>query len=424
MKLLIKNINVITPEGTCINNGYIGIDGDRIVYISDKAPEKSLFDNAEIMDGKDGIAMPGLVNAHTHSAMTLLRNYANDMPLEKWLFENIIPREGQLTGEDIYRGALLGIAEMIKSGTTTFADMYLHMDEIARAVTETGIRANLSRGPITSGVRGNGLTVDTNAYLDYKKRWDNSADGRIKVCMEIHSVYLFDEPSIREAASLAKSTNSRIHIHLSETKNELETSIGKYGLKPIEACEKFGVFEVPVIAAHCVHLGDDEINILKKYNVNPVHNPSSNLKLGSGVARIPEMLEKGLNVCLGTDGAASNNNLDMMEEMHIASLLHKGVNLDPLCVSAGDTIKMATANGARALGFSDTGILKEGMKADIIILDTNKVHLRPLYNPQAAAVYSAQGSDVDTVIVNGKLLMKDRELLTIDEEKLLSYFRK
>lgn len=423
MKLLIKNVNIITGEGNCIKNGFIGIEGDKIAYISDKAPEGGIFDDAETIDGKDGIAMPGLVNAHTHSAMTLLRNFANDMPLEKWLFDNIIPREGQLTAEDIYKGALLGIAEMIKSGTTTFADMYLHMDEVARAVTETGIRANLSRGPITSGVRGNGLSVDTNAYIDYKKRWDNTAEGRIKVCMEIHSVYLFDEPSIREAASLAKSTDSSIHIHLSETKNELNTSIEKYGVKPIEACESFGVFDVPVIAAHCVHLDDDEIKLLKKYKVSPVHNPSSNLKLGSGIARIPEMLKAGLNVCLGTDGAASNNNLDMMEEMHIASLLHKGVSFDPVCVSADETIKMATANGARALGFDDTGVLKAGMKADVIIIDTNKVHLRPLYNPQAAAVYSAQGSDVDTVIVNGKLLMKGRELLTIDEEKLLSYFK-
>jgi len=423
MKLLIKNVNILTGEDGIINNGFLGIDEDKITYISNIAPGGEQFKDAEIIDGKDGIAMPGLVNAHTHCAMTLLRNFANDMPLEKWLFENIIPREGELTDEDIYKGTLLGIAEMIKSGTTTFADMYLHMDQVARAVTETGIRANLSRGPITSGVRGNGLTVDTNAYMDYKKRWDNTADGRIKVSMEIHSVYLFDEVSIREAAQLAKSTDSRIQIHLSETTTELNTSIEKYGVKPIQAAERFGVFDVPVIAAHCVHLDDEEIKLLKKYNVNPVHNPSSNLKLGSGVARIPDMLKAGLNVCLGTDGAASNNNVDMMEEMHIAALLHKGVNRDPLCVSAEEVLKIATVNGAKALGFEDVGVLKEGMKADLIIIDTNKVHLRPLYNPQAAVIYSAQGSDVDTVIVNGKILMKGRELLTIDEEKLLNSFR-
>jgi 5-methylthioadenosine/S-adenosylhomocysteine deaminase len=423
MKVLIKNVNIITGEGGIITNGYIGINGDKINYISNEAPKDDSFKDAHVIDGKDGIAMPGLVNAHTHCAMTLLRNYADDMPLEKWLFENIIPREGQLTEEDIYRGTVLGIAEMIKSGTTTFADMYLHMDQVASAVTETGIRANLSRGPITSGVRGNGLSVDTNAFMDYKNRWDNTADGRIKVSMEIHSVYLFDEPSIREAAQLAKSTNSGIHIHLSETRNELATSIEKYGVRPIEACESFGVFDVPVIGAHCVHLDDKELDILKKYNVNPVHNPSSNLKLGSGIARIPDMLSRGINVCLGTDGAASNNNLDMLEEMHIAALLHKGVNYDPLCMKAEEVIKMTTVNGAKALGFNDVGLLKEGMKADIIIIDTDNVHMRPLHNPQSSITYSAQGSDVDTVIVNGKVLMKDKELLTIDEEKLLKSLR-
>jgi len=362
--------------------------------------------------------MPGLVNAHTHSSMTLLRNFADDLGLEEWLFNRIFPMEAKLGPEDIYWGTMLAIAEMIKSGTTCFADMYLHMDEVARAVLETGIRANISKGPLVSNFRGKpGISVDTDGCTEFFKSWNGKGNGRIKTCVEIHSVYLYDEQSLREAAVLAKQLNAGVHIHVLETETERNNSIKMYGMDPAEACLAFGIFDVPVIAAHCIHLSDRDMEILKDRKVNAVHNPSSNLKLGSGIAGVPEMLKKGINVCLGTDGAASNNNLNMFEEMHLAALLHKGVGKDPTLMKAEQVLKMATVNGASALGFgNDTGMIKESMKADLILLNIDKPHLCPVNNPVSAVVYSAQASDVDTVIIDGRIVMENRELKTIDEE--------
>lgn len=421
MNILIKNIDIITGEreNSAIKGGYIAIQDGYIKTVTASAEAVKEFKAHKVLDGKNGIAMPGLVNAHTHSAMTLLRNYADDLPLEEWLFGKIIPAEGKLSPEDVYWGAMLGITEMIKSGTTCFADMYLHMDEVARAVEESGIRANLSKGPITSSVRGAGLIVDAEDCTRYLKKWHNAANGRIKVFVEIHSVYLFDEESITGAARLAKELGTGLHIHVSETRAELETSMKKYGANPPEVCLRSGIFDVPALAAHCVHLSDSDLEILKAKDVSPVHNPSSNLKLGSGIARIQDMLDKGINVCLGTDGAASNNNLNLFEEMHLAALIHKGVNLNPVQVNAQQVIEMATVNGAKATGFGgETGCIREGMKADLILIDTDKPHLCPVNNPLSAIVYSAQAADVDTVIIDGNIVMENRKLLTIDEEKV------
>jgi 5-methylthioadenosine/S-adenosylhomocysteine deaminase len=422
MNILIKNVDVIISgsEQNIIRNGNIGIQGDTILFVNAGGNTPPGFNPDKVIDGKNRLAMPGLVNAHTHSSMTLLRNFADDLALEEWLFNRIIPLEAKLGPEDIYWGTMLAIAEMIKSGTTCFADMYLHMDEVARAVLESGIRANISKGPLVSNLRGKpGISVDSEGCMEYFKTWNNQGNGRIKTCVEIHSVYLYDEISLREAAELAKKLNAGIHIHVLETEAERNNSIRMYGMNPAEACLEFGIFDVPVIAAHCVHLSDSDMEILKSRNVNAVHNPSSNLKLGSGIARVPDMLDRGINVCLGTDGAASNNNLNMFEEMHLAALLHKGVQCNPTLMNAKQVLKMATANGASALGFGDdTGYIDEGMKADIILLDIDKPHLCPVNNPISAVVYSAQGSDVDTVIINGEVVMENRKLLTIDEEKV------
>lgn len=423
MKIYIKDVDVITSDSSnkFIKNTNIAIENGRILWIGDSS-EKEIenFTADKTIYGRNKLVMPGLVNAHTHSAMTIFRNFAGDLTLEDWLFKNIIPAEARLTGEDVYWGTMLGIAEMIKSGTTTFADMYLHMDEVAQAVVETGIRANISKGPITSDVRGkNGLAVDIDGCTEYFKTWNGKADGRIKVYVEIHSAYLFDEPSVTGAAQLAKQLNTGIHIHILETAVEKEICAQKYGINSPEFCLKCGVFDVPVFAAHCVHLTDEEMNLLKSKGVSIVHNPTSNLKLGSGIARVPAMLEKGINVCLGTDGAASNNNLNMFEEMHLAALIHKGANRNPVLVNAEQTLTMATRNGAAAIGFGDeTGSIRAGMKADLILLDIDKPHFYPLNDPMSAVVYSAQASDVDTVIVDGNILMENRELKGLDEEKI------
>ncbi len=419
LDVLIKNAELITIDEIkpLITNGYIGIKDGRIAFISDSLPENA--EAREVIDGRNKIAMPGLVNAHSHSAMTLMRNYADDMALEKWLFDNIFPVEAKLTDKDVYWGTMLGISEMLKSGITAFADMYMFMDEVARAVTETGIKANLCKSPVQFFEDGQLKRLDkSQGTIDYYNSYHNSADGRIKVFVEIHSVYMFNENTLRNAAQLAKQLNTGIHIHLLETVSEVESSKKDYGMTSIEICRETGVLDVPVMAAHCVHLTDSDLRIMKEKNASMVHNPTSNLKLGSGIARVPEMMDMGINVCLGTDGAASNNNLNMFEEMNIAAILHKGVAMNPQLMKAQEVLKMGTVNGARAIGFDDTGILSEGMKADIILVDTDKPHFYPKNDPMAMMVYSAQASDVDTVIVNGKVLMKNRQFTHIDEEKI------
>jgi len=418
MNVLLKDIDIITADSGIpfIKKGNIGICGDRIAFVRGSGEVPEGFKADRIIDGRHRLAMPGLVNAHTHCAMTLMRNMSDDLPLEEWLFDRIFPVEAKLTPENVYWGTLLGIIEMVKSGTTAFADMYLHMDEVARAVVESGIRANLCRNPIKYE---NGKKCEPCDGFEYYRRWNGSANGRIRVYVEVHSTYLYTEESLKDAAQLAKEYGTGIHIHLLETAKEREESIAKYGMDSVEICEKCGIFDVPVLAAHCVHLSEEDVEILKAREVNVVHNPTSNLKLGSGIADIPRLIERGISVSLGTDGASSNNNLNMFEEVHLAALIHKGVNRDPRLVSAEQAVMMATANGSKAIGFGgETGCIKEGLKADLIILDTDKPHFYPMNDPISAVVYAAQGADVDTVIVDGSIIMEGREFKTVDEERV------
>jgi len=423
MNILIEDIDILTadPSDEYIRNANIGIENGYISFIlpAGKVPEG--FKPDKKISGRRKLAMPGLVNAHTHSAMTLMRNAADDLPLHKWLFERIFPIEDKLTDEDVYWGTLLGVAEMIKSGTTAFADMYLHMDAAAKAVAETGARVNLSRSPLEFHSNGGLKAIDTfDDFRRYHKEWNGREDGKIKVYVEVHSTYLFDIESLKRAAELAKETKTGIHIHLLETEKERKESFEKYGKSPVEICLETGIFDVPVIGAHLVHIDKKDIELLKSAGVNAVHNPTSNLKLGSGISPVHSMLEAGINVAIGTDGTASNNNLNMLEEMHLAALINKGYVMNPELVTAKQAFIMATANGAKAIGFGDeTGIIRKGMKADIILLDIDKPHLCPLNNPYSAIVYSACGSDVDTVIVDGTVLMENRKLTTIDEERVM-----
>ncbi len=419
LDLLIKNVNIITLDdsNSVIKNGYIGIKDGKISLVTDSLQNDINF-NAEI-DGNGKIAMPGLYNGHSHSAMTLMRNYADDMALETWLFDNIFPVEAKLTDEYVYWGTMLGIIEMLKSGVVAFADMYMFMDEVARAVTETGIKANICKSPVQFFEDGELKRLDkSQGTIDYYNKYHNTADGRIKVFVEIHSTYMFNEKTLTNAATLAKQLNTGIHIHLLETTAEVESSKRDYGMTSVEICKKTGVLDVPVLAAHCVHLTDNDLEIMKAMGASVCHNPTSNLKLGSGIARVPKMLEMGINVCLGTDGAASNNNLNMFEEMNLAALIHKGVAMNPQLMNAKEVLKMGTCNGAKALGFEDSGLIKEGMKGDIILIDTDKPHFYPKNNDISAIIYSAQASDVDTVIVDGNVIMQNRIFRSIDEEKV------
>ncbi|MBN1624419.1 MAG: amidohydrolase [Clostridia bacterium] len=415
MDLLIKDAHIVTGiKGNMYYGvGNIGIDAGKIAYIG---PET--MPAQKVIEARDMIAMPGLFNAHTHTSMVLMRNFAADKNLEDWLVKSIFPIEGKLTAEYIHSASLLAAAEMIRSGTVGFLDMYYHVEETAEAVLEAGLRANISLGILTAGNNDRNYEAAKSHALAFHRNYHGAGNGLVKTSLEVHSVYLYDEDGLRESAEFAKKHDLMVHAHLHETKTEVVNSIDKYGFRPIEVFKKCGMLEVPVTAAHCVNMNDRDMEIAASNGVRPVHCPTSNMYLASGFADIPSMQKHGIAVALGTDGAASNNDLDMFGEMNLAGLIHKGHSGDATVMDAASVVEMATANGAATIGFEDSGRLYEGMNADIILIDTNSAHNTPMLNPVNALVYSTKGSDVDTVIVNGRILMQSKELKTIDEEKL------
>lgn len=417
--LLIKNTMVLPMDGREQEKKYfsgdIAIEGNVIKEVGLNLTEK--YSDYEVIDGKDTLTMPGLINCHTHAAMVLLRSYADDMELMDWLKNAIWPREAHLNADDIYWGTMLAILEMIKSGTTTFADMYFFMDQVARAVEETGIRASLCKGMIGVGEKGEN---DLNVSEELVKEYHGKADGRINCFLGPHAPYTCPPDYLKRVIELSDKLGVGIHIHLSETLTEVANIEKQYGLRPVQLMESIGLFENRhVVAAHCVALSEKDIEILAKHQVGIAHNPESNMKLASGVAPIPELLRKGALVGIGTDGASSNNNLDMFGEMRSCALLHKVTEMNPTVIPAYSVLEMATINGAKVLGLNNVGEIKEGNKADLIMIDLHKAHLTPLHDLAANLVYSAHGSDVKNVIIDGKLIMKDQEILSFDEERVL-----
>ncbi|MEG2338634.1 MAG: amidohydrolase [Clostridium sp.] len=410
MKILIKNTSIITvnKENEVLNNTDIGIDNGKIVFIG----ENSDFKADKIIDGSEKVAMPGLINAHTHIPMSLLRNYANDLPLFQWLSEKIWPIEGKFTEDHIYWGSMLSIAEMIKTGTTTFNDMYFFMEDMAKAVEKTGIRASLSRGMMGESAEGDDRFNELRSLYN---NYNGACNGRIRVMAGPHAPYTCSDEYLASVMEIADELNIPLHIHLSESKGEVEDSYSSKGVSPIAHMENLGLFNRKTVAAHCVHLTEEDIDILKKHNVSVAYNPGSNLKLGNGFAPICSMIDKGVNVALGTDGASSNNNQNMFEEMNLASIINKSVTGDTTKVPAMKAIEMATINGARALGIEDSvGSIEVGKNADIILIDMEKPHLYPQLDAASSIVYSAQGSDVSDVLVDGNILMENYKLTTID----------
>ena len=409
--ILIKNVEIISEENNEVFN--IGIQNQVISYIGKEIPNG--YDNASVIEGKNFIAVPGMVNTHTHAAMTLLRSYADDMILMDWLQNKIWPAEANLTGDDVYWGTKLAIIEMLKSGTTTFADMYFFMDRVAEAVQETGIRASLSRGMI-------GVVPDANEKIkesiDLYNNWHGQADGRISVMFGPHAPYTCPVNYLKRIIDEACKLGAEIHMHLSETAYEVEECAREHGMTPIALMNNIGLFDLGALAAHCVHVTPADIEIMAAKNVRVAHNPQSNLKLASGIAPVPEMLAAGLIVGLGTDGTSSNNNLDMLEEARLTAMLHKNNQSDPLVIPAKQALNLATKQGALALGLTDVGEVKVGQKADLVLYDMNKPYWYPRHDRTSLFVYAANASDADTVIVNGKILMEHGNLLTIDEEKV------
>lgn len=412
MNTLIKNVLAVLPNGSTKKTN-ITIKDDKIFSIG-IVPEQ--FNADKTIDGQGKLAIPGFVNAHTHVSMTMLRSYADDMKLMDWLENKIWPVEAKMKKDDIYWGAMLGIAEMIKTGTTTFADMYGDMDKVAEAVEETGIRAVLSRGMI--GAAPNGMAaLQENCTLF--EEYNNGADGRITVMFGPHAPYTCPPDFLKKVIEKAQKYDAQIHIHLAETEDEVKECQTKYGKTPIALMEDVGLLDCGVLAAHCVHLSDADIAIMKKYNVRVAHNPGSNLKLASGIAPVKKLLEENICVGLGTDGASSNNNLDMLEEVNLAALIHKAATLDPLAIPAAEALKMGTYYGAKAVGLADTGKIEPGMKADITLFSMQGTQWTPCYDAVSLLVYSANASMVDTVIVDGKILLDKGHLTTIDEEKVI-----
>ena len=411
MNILINNLDILTLTGDYLENTCLCIEKDRILSLGD-VPED--FKPDYTIEGKNCLALPGLVNAHSHVAMSLFRNYADDMNLQHWLQDKIWPIEALLTAEDVYYGSLLSIGEMIRSGVTAFADMYFFEEETAKAVLETGVRGNLSQGLIsfTDGMK----KLQDN--IELFEVFHNQGEGRLRISIGPHAPNTVDDALFKACVKEADRIGATLHVHLSESLAENEESMEKYGMSPTKRLEKLGVFDVPCVAAHGVYVDEEDRLILKEKDVTIVHNPSSNLKLASGIAPIQEILEAGVNVALGTDGSSSNNNQNMWEEMHIAGLIGKVESNNPTAMPAKEVLNMATVNGAKAWGWKSAGTIEVGKKADIVLIRRDAFHHYPRFNPYSELVYSTQASDVDTVIVNGKILMEHGELKTIDEEKV------
>ena len=414
--ILIKNALILNSNNFENKKQSLLIKDDFIAEISDDI-EDSKAD--KIIDAEGKILLPGLVNTHTHLSMTLFRGLADDLSLDSWLNDHIWPMEANLNGEYCYIGALLAAVELIKSGTTTLSDMYFYMEDVARAIDDAGLRAVLSYGMIDFG-DAERRQAEIEQNLTLFKNCNGMADGRIKVFFGPHSPYTASEELLIKVRELADEYNMGIHIHVSETQKEIDDVSAEKGLRPFEYLEKIGFLGPDVLAAHCVWLSDEEIEIIKKHDVKVSHNPCSNMKLASGVSPVSKMIDKGICVSIGTDGASSNNNLDLIEELKTASLLQKVSTLDPKVLSSDEAIEMATIKGAEALGLdSEIGSVEVGKKADLILIDTNSANMVPDSSSLSSnVIYSANGSNVDTTICNGKILMENKKLTTLDEQEI------
>ena len=418
MKTLLKNAWIYTPDGV-IENGFLGIDGAQITAVSATRPDGQ-FDCEKDMSGK--LLLPGLVNGHSHVPMTLLRGVGTDLPLQTWLFDTVFPIEDRLTEEDIVAGTNLALLEMLASGTTAFTDMYFTPDSMAEAICRSGMKANISQHVQAFAAENRYETTPAARRMEELYRsFHGAGEGRMRIDACLHAEYTcFSEDVARGVAAFAKEKGLHMHIHLSETASEhRECQTRHGGLTPAAWFEQMGVLDVPCTAAHCVWVTPEDMEILRAHGVTAVHNPTSNMKLGSGFAPVPELLERGINVSIGTDGTASNNNLNMLEEMHLAALIHNGRLGDASLMPARQIISMATENGARQQGRFDTGRLEAGKRADIIALDLSKPHLMPNLDTAGLVVYAAQGSDVCMTMVDGNILYENGEYLTLDADRII-----
>ena len=411
MDLLLRDVTLL--DGS---TGHVGIEGNRIVHLGPDLPAAKA---ARAIDGTDRLAMPGLVNAHTHAAMTLFRGYGDDMPLMPWLQERIWPAEARLTEEDVYWGTRLACAEMIRTGTTLFNDMYWKVPHAVRAIGDAGLRATVSGGLISGGFLGD-LKGELRELIAMYEAGE--FPDRVRLAVSPHAPYTVTPEDLEWCAALAAEHDLPIQIHLSETLGEVEDVVEKYGVRPAFHLERHGILDRPTTLAHGVWLDRDELTMLAEHPATVVHNPVSNLKLACGQGRevrgwfdYPGAKAAGVNVALATDGTASNTNLDMFEEMKFASLMAKHAAGDPTCMPAAETLHIATRGGADGMGWTDAGRLEVGALADVVLLDLTEVTLTPMHDPVSHVVYAANGGCVHTTICDGKVLMEDGEIEGLEE---------
>ncbi|WP_457549043.1 amidohydrolase [Archaeoglobus sp.] len=409
--------DVVIKNGLCFVNGEfvqanVGLEGSLIAYVG----RDNIRGDLEI-DAREKIVIPGLFNAHTHLAMTLFRGYAEDLPLKDWLEKKIWKVEKLLEPKDVYWGSFLGILEMLKSGTTAFSDLYIYMDEVAKAVGECGIRAVLSYGMADRGNKEK-AELELKIGKEFVKNWDNAFNGRIRAVFGPHAPYTCTPEFLKEIKNVARELNTYVHIHVAETKWEVEHVKSIYGKTPVRLLDEIGFLDEKTVIAHAIWLDDEEMKILKDRNVSVVHCPISNLKLASGIARVRDMHDLGINVCLGTDGASSNNTYNLFEEIKMTSLLQKVITGRADALKAKDVLKMATENGYRAYGIKG-GRLEKGYLADIVLIDRKRHNYCPMHNPLHSLVYASYGCEVTHVIIDGELIVEDGIVLTLDEDKII-----
>jgi 5-methylthioadenosine/S-adenosylhomocysteine deaminase len=422
----LKRVDLIVSGGTVvtmgkdrrvIEDGAVAVAGGRIVAVGKRGEVESQYAAREVIDARGRAVIPGLINGHTHVPMTLFRGIADDLDLNEWLTKYIFPAEAKNVTEDFVRvGTQLGLAEMIRGGTTTYCDMYYFEDAVADETQRAGVRGVLGETVIDFPVPDNKTWPDAMRYTDnFVRKWKGNA--LVTPAIAPHAPYTVSEAHLREVKAFSDRTNAPIVTHVAETRKEVEDITRDHGARPVEYLARIGFLGPRDIFAHTVHLTEGELNLLKQNGVGAVHNPQSNMKLGSGVAPVPQMLRAGVAVGLGTDGAASNNDLDMWEEMDTAAKLAKVATFDPKVLSAEEAFAMATITGARALHM-DAGIgsLEAGKRADIVVVDLDSLHQTPRYGIYSNLVYATKASDVRTVVIEGRVVMRDRRLLTLNEE--------
>ncbi len=426
MDILFRNATILTmcEQMPVIEHGFVAVEGGVIRAVGAGEPVEPWHTAAREIDCRGDILMPGLVNAHTHTAMCLLRGYADDYALHTWLFERVMPVETKLTVQEIVAGARLGFAEMIASGTTSASDMYFFQPDVAALACEVGMRVSLCNGIIAAEGK---LDLNGRCFSELKalvRDFHGRGDGLVRADASIHAEYTSYPGAWEKETELALEHGLVMHLHLSETEREHLECLARRGMTPARAFYENGVFHAKTLAAHCVWLSDEDMELLAACGVSAAHNPVSNLKLGSGVARVFDMQKHGINVALGTDGCCSNNSHDLFEEIKLAALLAKGISGDPTRLSAYEALKMATVNGAKAQGREgQIGCVQEGFQADLILIDTASPSMCPVHAPDAAVAYAAKGSDVRLTMIRGKILYENGAFTTIDIEQSISEVR-